>query len=81
MTTAFGNWIVARKPANIDQQELTIWEHFDKIEADRSGIEVVLVREDGQNRIDRQADESIPVRIRMFFSGTQKALAVSKAKE
>ena len=81
MTTAFGNWIVAKKPANIDQQELTIWEHFDKIEADRSGIETVLVREDGQNRIDRQADESIPVRIRMFFSGTQKALAVSKAKE
>lgn len=81
MPGAFGSWIVAKKPANIDQQELTIWEHFEKIEADRSGVEVVLIREDGQNRIDRQADEQNPVRIRMFFSGTQKALTAVKAKE
>ena len=81
MPGAFGSWTVAKKPANIDQQELTIWEHFEKIEADRSGVEVVLIREDGQNRIDRQADEQNPVRIRMFFSGIQKALTAAKAKE
>lgn len=81
MPGVFGSWIVAKKPANIDQQELTIWEHFEKIEADRSGIEVVLIREDGQNRIDRQIHASVPVRIRIFFSGPVNALPAPKAAQ
>lgn len=76
------SWTVARKPRNTPQQELTIFEHFQRLENEDRGIEWVLIREDFQNRLDRRRrDHRGPVKVRIYLSGLRGALSAEVARK
>jgi hypothetical protein len=70
------NWLVRQKSNDELENELKVFEHFEDVRAaNRSGIEKVTTREDYQNRYDRRVTPDGKVRIRIYISGPERALA------
>jgi hypothetical protein len=73
---AVSNWLVRQKSNDELENELKVFEHFEDVRAaNRSGVEKVSTREDYQNRYDRRVTPDGKVRIRIYISGRERALA------